>query len=210
MGPMEVASIGGHRYTFILTCDHSSHAWVVLLKNKSETLERFKAFVLMVERLTGLKIKFFHSDRGGEFMSHEFTKFLEEQGITRETSALRTPQQNGVAERMNQTLVNGAQSLLRHSGMSKGFWAEAINVAAHVLNRAPRKGVTFGFRRNPDVARDGRSEGRKRVRPIAIDYRTVAGTAGAGYKGDRRSKGPDSRSPSRTPTALRRHKGGET
>ena len=70
--------------------------------------------------------------------------------------------------------------------------------------------VTFGFRRNPDVAENGRSEGRKRVRPIAIDYRTVAGTARAECEGDRRSKGPDSRSPERTPTALRRHKGGET
>ena len=70
--------------------------------------------------------------------------------------------------------------------------------------------VTFGFRRNPDIAGNGRLEGRKRVRPIAIDYRTVAGTAGAGYKGDRRSKGPDSRSPERTPTALWRHKGGQT
>ena len=70
--------------------------------------------------------------------------------------------------------------------------------------------VTFGFQRNLDVAGNRRSEGRKHVRPIAIDYRTVAGTAGAGYKGDQRSKGPDSRSPERTPTALRRHKGGET
>ena len=52
--------------------------------------------------------------------------------------------------------------------------------------------------------------GRKRVRPIAIDYRTVAGTAGVEYKGDRRSKGPDGRSPEWTPTALRRHKGEET
>ena len=50
------------------------------------------------------------------------------------------------------------------------------------LNLPP--GVTFRFRRNPDVAGNGRSEGRKRVQPIAIDYRTVAGTAGAGYKGD--------------------------
>ena len=70
--------------------------------------------------------------------------------------------------------------------------------------------VTFRFRRNPDVAGNGRSEGRKRVRPIAIDYRTVAGTAGVRCKGDRRSKGPDSQSPERTPTALRRHKGEET
>ena len=70
--------------------------------------------------------------------------------------------------------------------------------------------VTFRFRRNPDVAGNGRSEDRKRVRLIAIDYRTVAGTAGAGCKGDRRSKGPDSWSPEWTPMALRRHKGGET
>ena len=70
--------------------------------------------------------------------------------------------------------------------------------------------VTFGFRRNPDVAGNGRSEGRKRVRPIAIDYCTVTGTTGAGCKGDQRSKGPDSRSPEWTLMALRRHKGGET
>ena len=70
--------------------------------------------------------------------------------------------------------------------------------------------VTFGFRRNPDVTGNGRSEGQKRVRPIAIDYCTVAGTARAGCKGDRRSKGPDSQSLEQTPMALRRHKGEET
>ena len=69
--------------------------------------------------------------------------------------------------------------------------------------------VMFGFRRNPNVARNGRSEGRKCIQLIAIDYRTVAGTAGAEYKGDQRSKGPDSRSPFWTPTALWRHKGEE-
>ena len=68
----------------------------------------------------------------------------------------------------------------------------------------------FGFRRNPDVAGNGGSGGRKRVWPIAIDYRTVAGTARVECKGDQRSKGPDSQSPERTPTALRRHKGEET
>ena len=143
MGPMEVASIGGHCYTFVLICNYSSHAWVVLLKNKSKTLERFKVFVLMVERLTGLKIKFFCSGHGGEFMSHKFTKFLEEQGITCEMSVLRMPQQNGVVEHMNQTLVDGAWSLLHHSGMSKGFWAEAINIATHILNCVPHKGLDW-------------------------------------------------------------------
>ena len=70
--------------------------------------------------------------------------------------------------------------------------------------------VTFGFQRNPDVAGNGGLGGRKRVRLIAIDYRTVAGTAGAECKGDRRSKGPDGWSLERTPMALRGHKGEET
>ena len=68
----------------------------------------------------------------------------------------------------------------------------------------------FRFQRNLDIARNGGSEGWKHVRLIAIDYRTVVGTAGAECKGDRRSKGPDSQSPERTPTALQRHKGKET
>ena len=70
--------------------------------------------------------------------------------------------------------------------------------------------VTFGFRRNPDIAGNGWSEGQKRVWLIAIDYRTVAGTARAGCKGDQRSKGPDNQSLEQTPMTLWRHKGKET
>ena len=74
-------------------------------------------------------------------MSNNFTQFLEEQGITQETTAPGTPQQNGIAERMNQTLIGGARALLHHSGMSKGFWAEAMAVAVTSINCAPRKGL---------------------------------------------------------------------
>ena len=74
-------------------------------------------------------------------MSNEFTTFLEEQGITREMSAPRTPQQNGVAERMMQTQVGGARAMLQHSGLSNDFWAEATSIAAHTLNRAPWKNL---------------------------------------------------------------------
>jgi len=76
-------------------------------------------------------------------MSKDFDTFLEEQGITRETSAPMTPQQNGLAERMMQTLKGGARALLVHSGMSEGFWAEAMATAAHVINRSPRKGLDW-------------------------------------------------------------------
>ena len=74
-------------------------------------------------------------------MSKEFDNFLEEKGITRETSAPETPQQNGLAECMMQTLKGGSHVLLTHSGMSKGFWVEAMRTATHVLNRSPRKGL---------------------------------------------------------------------
>ena len=90
----------------------------------------------MVEHLFGRKIKHFRTDRGGEFMSADFTAYLEEKGIIHETSAPRTPQHNGGAERMNQTLLGGARAMLHHAGMTQGFWSEAIHVAAHVLNRA--------------------------------------------------------------------------
>lgn len=142
----------------VFTCDHSSHVWTYFLKTKDKTLKVFKAFVTMIEALTGLRIKFFRSDRGGEFMSDEFTQFLEERGITRETSAPQTPQQNGVAERMNQTLLGGARAMVQHAGMTKGFWAEAIGVATHIINRAPRKSLSWRtpyeilFGRVPDVS----------------------------------------------------------
>ena len=157
IGPTDV-SIGGHRFACIFTCDSTSHVWFYPLKSKDKTLENFKKFVVMIEKSTGMKIKFFHSDRGGEFMSDEFTAFLEDQGITRELSAPRTPQQNGVAERMNQTLLGGMRAMLHHSGMSKGFWAEAMGTAVHILNRAPRKGLGWRtpyellFGRIPDVS----------------------------------------------------------
>ena len=66
----------------------------------------------MVENLTGKRIKFFHLDCGGEFTSKEFNEFLATEGVIRELSAPKTPQQNGVAERMNQTLLGGAARAL--------------------------------------------------------------------------------------------------
>ena len=95
----------------------------------------------MIEKSTDSKIRFPHPDRGGGFMSDEFTTLLEEQGIIQELSAPRTPQQNGVAERMNQTLLGGMHAKLQHSSMSRGFWAEVMATAVHILNRTPRKGL---------------------------------------------------------------------
>ena len=159
MGPMKPQSVvGGYEYVCVFTCDYSRHVWLYLLKEKSQTFSVFKRFHVMIENLTGQKLKFFRSDQGGEYMSIEFINYLEETGIVHETSAPRTPQQNGVAERMNQTLLGGARAMLHHAGMTQGFWSEAINAAVHVLNRAPRKGFDWKtpyelvFGRKPEVS----------------------------------------------------------
>ena len=157
-GPMETTSIGGNQFFVIFVDDHTRHTWVASMKTKDQTLEIFKVFAAMIQKRTGRDIRVFRSDRGGEFMSADFSKFLEESGISREMSAPRTPQQNGLAERMMRTLVGSARAMLQHSGLSKGFWSEAISVAAHIHNRSPRKGLDWKtphelfHGRTPDVS----------------------------------------------------------
>ena len=143
MGPMEVQSIGGASYCCVFTDDKTSFVWVYFLKSKDQTFGKFREFKAMAENPSRRKIKFFHSDHGGEFLSNEFSEYLMEHGIVQETSAPHTPQQNGVAEQMNQTLLRSARAMWEHSGMSKGFWAEAMGSAAHILNRIPRRGLDW-------------------------------------------------------------------
>ena len=106
----------------------------------------------------GKRLFFFHLDHGGKFTSKEFNEFLAMEGVIWETSAPKTPQQNGVAEWMNQTFLGGARAMLQHSRMSKGFWAEALGTTAHIANWFPCKGLGWQtpfkllFGRIPDIS----------------------------------------------------------
>lgn len=86
--------------------------WVYFPRLKSEVFEAFKKFKVLVETQSEKKIKAIRSDRGGEYGSEEFTKFLEEAGIQRQLTVAYTPQQNGVAERRNRTLLELGRSML--------------------------------------------------------------------------------------------------
>ncbi|CAL8993586.1 unnamed protein product [Prunus brigantina] len=97
--------------------------------------------VAMTELQSGFKIKSLRSDRGGEFLSGEFNKFCEESGIQRQLTMAYSPQQNGVAERKNRTVVEMAKSMLHEKGVPYEFWAEAINTAVYLLNRCPTKAL---------------------------------------------------------------------
>ena len=133
-GPMQTKSFGGSRYFITFTDDYSRCCKVYFLKEKSEALEKFKEFKAAVENETGQSIKAVRADRGGEYLSGEFTYFLKKSGIRAKFTAAHSPQQNGVSERMNRTLVEAARSMMEHAGLSNTYWAEAVATAAYLRN----------------------------------------------------------------------------
>lgn len=140
-GPITPVSNSGKRYVLCFIDDYSRKAWSYYLVVKSEALNHFKAFKSMVEKETGLEIKCLRTDRGGEFTSGEFNEFCKHHGIKRQLTTAYTPQQNGVAERKNRTVMNMVRSMLSDKKIPKTFWPEAVNWTIYVLNRCPTLAV---------------------------------------------------------------------
>ncbi|KAI3678839.1 hypothetical protein L6452_38143 [Arctium lappa] len=134
-GPTNVMSIGKKSYCLVIVDDYSRFTWVYFLRTKDETSGLIKSFILRIENQTNQKVKVIRSDNGTEFKNIDLNTFCEEKGIERQYSAPRTPQQNGVAERRNRTLIEAARSLLADSKLPITFWAEAVNTACYVQNR---------------------------------------------------------------------------
>ncbi|KAL0270911.1 UNVERIFIED_CONTAM: hypothetical protein PYX00_008181 [Menopon gallinae] len=140
-GPMKVRSLGGAKYFVTFIDDCSRYTEVYMLKNKSEVLEKFKIFKARAENITGRKIKYIRTDNAREYLSKEFNNLLERNGISRQLSAEYTPQQNGIAERTNRTLVEMARCLMLQGNLPQSLWAEAINTANFLRNRCPTKAL---------------------------------------------------------------------
>ncbi|KAJ9544607.1 hypothetical protein OSB04_024314 [Centaurea solstitialis] len=134
-GSTNVMSIGKKSYCLVIVGDYSRFTWVYFLRTKDETSGLIKPFVLRMENKTSLKVKVIRSDNGTEFKNANLNSFCEEKGIERQYSAPRTPQQNGVAERRNRTLIEAARTMLVDSKHPITFWAEAVNTACYVQNR---------------------------------------------------------------------------
>lgn len=122
--------------------DYSGIIWVYLLKSKDQAFDAFKKFRIQVETSSGKKVKIFRSDRGGEFMSSKFISYCDETGIVRQFTAPYTPQQNGVVERRNRTVVAMARSMLKEKYMSSMMWGEAVRHSLYILNRLPTRTLT--------------------------------------------------------------------
>ncbi|KAJ4728518.1 Retrovirus-related Pol polyprotein from transposon TNT 1-94 [Melia azedarach] len=116
--------------------DHSRKLWVYTLKTKDQVLYVFKQFQASVERQTGKKLKCIRTDNGGEY-SRPFDEYCRQLGIRHQKTPPKTPQLNGLVERMNRTLVERVRCLLSQAQLSISFWGEALNTVVHVLNRTP-------------------------------------------------------------------------
>ncbi|KAI3742536.1 hypothetical protein L1987_60221 [Smallanthus sonchifolius] len=134
-GPISIRSIGVKSYCLVVTDDYSRFSWVKFLSSKAETTELVQYLILGLENLFNLKVRRIRSDNGSEFKNSKMGLFCLQKGIHHEFSAPYVPQQNGVAERKNRTLVETARTMLADSKLPVTFWAETVNTACHVLNR---------------------------------------------------------------------------
>ncbi len=112
-----------------------------MLKSKDQVFQKFMEWKALVENSSGRKLKTLRTDNGGEYTSREFTAYLKKEGVRHEFTVPKTPQQNGVAERMNRTLVEMVRSMLSDSKLQKNFWAEALLTAVYLRNRSPTTAV---------------------------------------------------------------------
>ena len=126
---------GNKRYLFVLIDDYSWYMWTVLLKQKSEAFEIFKTFKNLAGQETRTLVKTLRTDRGGEFMSQEFKLFCVKDGINRHLTARYSPQQNGVVERHNRTLLEMTRSILKHMTVPNLLWGEAVRHSTYLINK---------------------------------------------------------------------------
>ncbi|GJX49113.1 putative ribonuclease H-like domain-containing protein [Tanacetum coccineum] len=134
-GPTFVKSLMKKMYCLVVTDDYSRFTWVFFLATKDETSGILKSFITGIENLVDHKVKVIRYDNGTEFKNKEMNQFCEMKGILRQYSVARTPQQNGVAERRNRTLIEAARTMLADSKLPTTFWTEAVNTACYVQNR---------------------------------------------------------------------------
>ncbi|GJS58219.1 putative ribonuclease H-like domain-containing protein [Tanacetum coccineum] len=134
-GPTFVKSINHASYCLVITDDCTRFSWVFFLATKDETSGILQNFIRQIENQLNHRVKIIRSDNGTEFKNRDMLEFCGNKGIKQEYSNARTPQQNGVAERMNRTLIEAARTMLADSLLPTTFWAEAVSTACYIFNR---------------------------------------------------------------------------
>ncbi|GJS98221.1 putative ribonuclease H-like domain-containing protein [Tanacetum coccineum] len=128
-GPTNIRSIDQKYYSLVVTDDFSRFSWTFFLGTKDETFYVLKEFIALIENQLNKKVKGIRCDNGTEFKNAKLIELCGEKGIKRDYSNPRTPQQNGVAERKNRTLIEAARTMLADSKLPTMFWTEAVSTA---------------------------------------------------------------------------------
>nr|GEZ59695.1 retrotransposon protein, putative, unclassified [Tanacetum cinerariifolium] len=135
-GPMRVASINGKKYVLLIVDDYSRYTWTHFLRSKDETPKVLIDFLRLVQRGLHAQVRIIRTDKGTEFLNQTIHAYFASEGIRHQTSVARTPEQNGVVERWNRTLVEAARTMLSAAKVPLFFWAEAIATACFTQNRS--------------------------------------------------------------------------
>ncbi|KAG8473990.1 hypothetical protein CXB51_034146 [Gossypium anomalum] len=131
-----VPSRGGANYMLTFIDDFSRKVWAFFLKEKSDLFFTFKSWKIMIEKQMGKQIKYLRTDNGLEFCSDELNRLCKSEGIVRHLTVRHTPQQNGVVERMNRTIMENFRCMLSNANLLKSFWAETVSTACFLINRS--------------------------------------------------------------------------
>ncbi len=157
-GPASVRGIRGERYFATFTDVKARRTETAFCKHKSEALTLFKSYKARMETSRGIKLKRVRFDNGGEYVNDDFGDYLREEGIAIDTTAPRSSTQNGIAERLNRTLMDHAMAAVIAAGLPKFLWPDAVEHITYLKNRSPTRaleGITpveAWTGKKPDVA----------------------------------------------------------
>ena len=142
-GPSTNPNVTGARWFVTFIDDCTRVTWVFLLQNKSDVSTVFPKFFYMIKNQFGVNIKRLRSDNGKEYFNHVLTSFCQKEGIVHESSCVKTPQQNGIAERKNGHLLDQTRALLFHQNVPKYLWGEVVLTSTYLINRLPSRVLRF-------------------------------------------------------------------
>ncbi|GJV12812.1 retrovirus-related pol polyprotein from transposon TNT 1-94 [Tanacetum coccineum] len=170
-GPMRVASVNGKKYILVIVDDYSRFTWVKCLRSKDEAPAFIINFLKMIQVRLKETVRRIRTDNGTEFVNQTLREYYEKVGISHETSVARSPQQNGVVERRNRTLIEAARTMLIYAKAPLFLWAEAVATACYTQNRSMirrRHGKTpyeLLHNKPPDLSRT-----RRIIETIHVDF----------------------------------------
>ena len=156
-GPMHTVTPSQKRYILTIIDDFSRYTYVYLMSHKDEASPLIKDFIEMAKTQFNTRPKIIRSDRGGEYVNTDLQTHLRKEGIAMQCTAPYSPQQNGVAERKNRSLIEMTRCMLIDAKLDKKYWGEAVVTANYLQNRLPSRSIEktpyeLWYSRKPDVA----------------------------------------------------------